>query len=220
MLLRFKAEIAVGLIFIAALAILGYYTIYMASRFLEPKETYYISSVFPTIEGLEMKAKVKVNGVESGKVDSITLNGHNVLVRLKMYNPFVLYGNYSIRVRNDSLLGKKMVSIFTGTPIDKNGIEQKIITARDGLPGLYEDPLGNAANIIEENRENIYLTIRNVKDISEKINRGQGTLGKLINEDKIHGEADELVRELRETIEDAREQAPITSFIRAALTAF
>ena len=58
------------------------------------------------------------------------------------------------------------------------------------------------------------------REISDKINYGQGTIGKLINKDNIHAQTDQLVKELRETIEDAREQAPITSFIKAALTAF
>ncbi len=49
---------------------------------------------------------------------------------------------------------------------------------------------------------------------------GQGTLGKLVNENKVYNNADDLIKELKDTMEDAREQAPITSFIRAALLAF
>ena len=79
---------------------------------------------------------------------------------------------------------------------------------------------GALTALIEDNRENIHDSIRNIRDITAKINRGQGTVAKLINEDRIYSQTDELVKELRETIEDAREQAPITSFIRAALTAF
>ena len=95
-----------------------------------------------------------------------------------------------------------------------------MVKEREGLPGKYEDVMGALSEILDENRENLYASVRNLRQITDKINAGQGTIGKLINEDRIHGQTEELVKELRETIEDAREQAPITSFLRAALTAF
>ena len=42
----------------------------------------------------------------------------------------------------------------------------------------------------------------------------------MINEDTIHADTGKLIKELRDAVEDSREQAPVTSFIRAALTAF
>ena len=38
--------------------------------------------------------------------------------------------------------------------------------------------------------------------------------------EKLINKAQTLVDELKDVVEDVREQAPITSFIRAALTAF
>jgi phospholipid/cholesterol/gamma-HCH transport system substrate-binding protein len=66
----------------------------------------------------------------------------------------------------------------------------------------------------------VYQTISNIKSITQKIDEGKGTLGKLINDNRVHENTDGLIKELRDAIEDTREQAPITSFIRAALTAF
>ncbi|OHD67002.1 MAG: hypothetical protein A2176_16140 [Spirochaetes bacterium RBG_13_51_14] len=217
---KFKNEIIVGILFIIAIVILGYYTIIMSRKFLEPSTAYRMTVIFPNIEGLELANKVKINGVEAGKVEEISLRGYQVLVRLKMFTAFTLYENFSIKIKSDSLLGKKFIGIFPGSPYDRNGIEQKIVTERENLPGKYEDVLGAISELIDENRENIYASIRNIREITAKLNTGQGTFGKLINDDKIHAQTGELVKELRETIEDAREQAPITSFIRAALTAF
>lgn len=213
-------EIAVGVIFLAAMALLGYYTIIMTSRFIEPEGTYYMTVIFPTTEGLEISSKVKVNGVDAGAVKEMRLVGYQVEVKLRLNYPFTLYQNYSIKIKNETLLGKKAVSIFTGTPRDRDGRPNRVVTARQNLPGSYEDVIATVSEIVEENRPNIFASIRNLRDITDKINAGQGTLGKLINQDNIHTQSEELVKELRETIEDAREQAPITSFIRAALTAF
>ena len=87
-----------------------------------------------------------------------------------------------------------------------------------GISG--DDPIALISDLVNENRDNIYTTIRNIQQITTKLNSGQGTLGQLINDNRVHENANDLVRELRDTMEDAREQAPVTSFIRAALTAF
>ena len=220
MKVKISREISVGIVFLVALIILGYYTIIMSSRFIEPDNSYPITVIFPNVEGLAIANKVKVNGVISGKVEDITLMDHHVKVKLRMYNRFTLYENFVIRIRNEALLGKKFISIFPGTPVDNDALEQGVVITRENLPGKYEDIVTSLSELIEENRDNIYVSINNIRQITDKINRGNGTLAKLINNGEVHDQAGSLVKELRESIEDAREQAPITSFIRAALTAF
>lgn len=215
-----KNEIVVGILFLAAMMILGYYTIIMSRKFFEPRASYRMTVIFPTIEGLDAGNKVKINGVDAGSVEDIRLYGYQVRVKLRMFIHFTMHKNYSIKIKSDSLLGKKFVAIYPGSPYGRDGAAQAVVTDRDDLPGKYEDIMGSLSEVIEENRENIYASINNIRLITDKINRGSGTVARLINEDKIYSQTDELVKELRETIEDAREQAPITSFIRAALTAF
>ena len=89
------------------------------------------------------------------------------------------------------------------------------------------DPVAGLSEMISENRRNVRETIENVRSITAKINRGKGTLGLLVNDDELHANANTLVTdaqtvvtELRESLEDTREQAPVTSFVRAALTAY
>lgn len=89
------------------------------------------------------------------------------------------------------------------------------------------DPVAGISELIEENRVNVRRTLDNIASITGKINRGEGTIGHLVNDDDLHRNANTLlsdaqvvVKELRESLEDTREQAPVTSFLRAALTAF
>ncbi len=89
------------------------------------------------------------------------------------------------------------------------------------------DPVAGLAEILEDNRGNVKRTLENIAQITDKINTGRGTVGRLINDDELHRNASTLmtdaqvvIKELRESLEDTREQAPVTSFIRAALTAF
>jgi phospholipid/cholesterol/gamma-HCH transport system substrate-binding protein len=216
-----KKEISVGIIFLVAMSILGYYTIIMTGEFLRNNQSYPITVLFNNVEGLSEKDRVKINGVVAGKVTSIELlDDSKVLVALSMNRKFRLYKGYTIKISSESTLGGRYVGINPGNPIVDN-IENEEILSREYLNGTsLPDPLSMLSEFIAENRENVFETIQNVRSITHKINSGQGTLGKLINEDRIHDNADSLVKELRDAIEDTREQAPITSFLRAALTAF
>ncbi len=60
----------------------------------------------------------------------------------------------------------------------------------------------------------------NLRSVSEKINAGEGTLGKLIADDEMYEEAQLLLREIRASIDDFRETAPITTFTSIFFGAF
>ncbi len=216
-----KNELIVGIFFFLALGILGYFTIIMSADMFQTHKYYKVTVIFPSIEGLEKNSKVKVNGVLSGLVEDVKLMAdNNVFVILKMYNKFILYENYNIKIRSETALGGKFVGIDPGRDFI-NGRHYAVIQTRNNLRGeSTADIFSEISDLIAENRVNIYKTVKNIKEITAKINAGQGTLGKLVNENKVYNNADDLIRELRDTMEDSREQAPITSFIRAALMAF
>jgi phospholipid/cholesterol/gamma-HCH transport system substrate-binding protein len=215
-----KNEMAVGVLFVVALAILGYFTILVKDEVFEPQDAYTLSVVFSNVEGLEKGDDVKVNGVKAGQVDRIVLESEYIIVYFRMYSHFKMFENYRIKIASESALGGKFISISPGAR-EVVGITQKEIETRTNLKGISgDDPIALLSDLVAENRENIYLTIKNLKDISTKINSGQGTFGKLVNDHQLNENANDMIKDLRDTLEDAREQAPITSFIRAALTAF
>ncbi|MBM4157006.1 MAG: MCE family protein [Lentisphaerae bacterium] len=59
-----------------------------------------------------------------------------------------------------------------------------------------------------------------IREITESLNRGEGSIGKLIRENDIYDETKMLLRELRATIDDFRETAPVTTFTSIFLGAF
>lgn len=216
-----KHEIAVGVIVITAIAVLGYFTILMSDDMFDRHQYYPMTVIFNDVEGLSSNDKVRVNGVLSGYVVEANLVDNRVIVKLKLFNRFTLYENYEIMIRSETALAGKYVSIHPGLPMGINGEQFAVIPAHSTLAGTsVPDPFTLMSRLIADNRDNVYTTIKNLRDITYKINTGQGTLGKIINEDEAHVQTTDLIKELRDTIEDSREQAPITSFLRAALTAF
>lgn len=213
-------EFIVGVVFIVAMSVLGYFTI-IRGEFFSNKEYYEITVIFPDVESLSIGNKVLVNGVESGTVESIELmSDAKVIVGIKMFRRFALYENYRIVLKNQTAIGGRIIVIYPGE-YRREGILYETINHYKNLHGItIGDPLSKISEIIDENRGDLRDAIVNLREFSEKINKGEGTIAKLVNEDKIHKDTGKLIEELRDTIEDAREQAPVTSFIRAALTAF
>ena len=88
--------------------------------------------------------------------------------------------------------------------------------------------------IIHENRDKISETIgslrdasarldgslTNIESISRTISEGEGTIGMLVNDDALYEDLRVAIGELKGTIEDMREQAPLSAFISAIGVAF
>ena len=281
----------VGLLFFGALFMIGFFTIVSKSGPFSPSGKQ-IVVFFNSISGIKVGATVTVIGVPAGSVEAVDLIpvdkerkmvasdskeriGQRVAITLEMRRELVFYENYSIDIKNASLLGGKVVSIDPGSAIETIetieaedadqskeaiGEEQEASKQRlnesipvlsvsvgafsgSALEQLLErraegsfvelqgssagDPVAGLSELISENRANLRETIQNIRDITNKISKGRGTLGQLVNDDELHrnavtliGDAQIVARELRENLEDQREQAPVNSFIRAALTAF
>jgi len=90
------------------------------------------------------------------------------------------------------------------------------------------------AGILAENREHLRVALANfesasgrldkaladIEAISAKINSGEGLVGTLIQDDALAEEVRWLLAELKASVEDAREQAPISALISALGVAF
>jgi len=72
-------------------------------------------------------------------------------------------------------------------------------------PALYDD---------------IKKTTASLAVVMQKIEKGEGTIGKLVNDEGLYVEARRFLKEAREAVEDAREQAPITAFSSVIFAAF
>ena len=213
-------ELIVGIVFFVAMGILGYYTI-VRSDFFDTKEYYSSTVIFNDVEGLAIGNKVLVSGVDAGTVTAIDLMADGkIAVAMKLFRTFNIYENYRILLKNQTALGGRIIVIYPGSP-EVDGDIFETVDSMNNLAGTtIGDPLTKISEVIDENRENIKVAIENFSEFSEKVNKGEGTIGKLVNKDTLHEDTGNLIKELRDTVEDTREQAPVTSFIRAALTAF
>jgi len=147
-----------------------------------------VKTYFNQIEGLKPGAPVRLSGYDIGNVSSISLvdeKSGNVEVKMNIDNRLKHFIRLDSKaaVETEGLVGKKIISISPGSPnlavIDAGGIIQS------------KDPI-NIAAIIEESEAVISYLRDLTKDLSEivsKVNQGEGTIGKIVNDDRLYTSA-------------------------------
>jgi len=90
---------------------------------------------------------------------------------------------------------------------------RKITTdARRLFDDHYEDISETLSNLRVASLQ-LEASLKAMEQIAGQIREGEGTLGKLVQDDALYVEAKSTLREMRNLIEDLREQAPISAFI-------
>jgi len=87
-------------------------------------------------------------------------------------------------------------------------VNELVETATRAVAGV-EGLVGTADRVTDE-----------IADTLHRINNGEGTIAALLNDDAVYRETKSLIKELRESVEDLREQAPINSFLGVVFSAF
>ena len=106
-------NIAVGAFVLAALAILVF-GVYFLKETVPGRSTDTYSAHFDQVSTLQEGDPVKVNGVKSGRVLSIALDGTRVLVRFEIAHGIRLPKDSEVRIQNIGLMGERQLGIRMG----------------------------------------------------------------------------------------------------------
>lgn len=112
------------------------------------------------------------------------------------------------RLFNDVEWAKKIDNIIAN-------VEKTTDSLNDKDSGLLGALIHDEA-MLEDGRK----IIRDLSEISDKINSGQGALARLINDEDMGRRLDSMIRQITRAIEDAREAAPVGTFFQVFSSAF
>ncbi len=218
-----RYETIVGLFVVGSLAALLVMVIIIAQQeqLWEKKVGY--QAIFRNIAGLKKGSEVRLAGVTVGNVKEVSVDPRgNVLVI------FEVLGKYRDQVRADSqasigfqgLLGEKSLDISAGSPTKAPIPPEGLLEAVEPLeltemlaratPSLenVEKILSNLATLTQEMRDpksefNKFLA--DMREISDKINRGKGTLGLVLNDPALYRESVESVARVRKLTDNLKQ---------------
>ncbi len=174
---------------------------------------YHVSAQFATVQDLKPGDRVKMAGVEIGRVEDIELTDSKVKVIMKLRDTATVKTDSKAGIKFTGLMGQNFVAIDFGTPDgrkaqdgtelatyeqpDLNAVMSKLDSAVDGIQSMTKtfagddihNLFGPLGDFFKSHQEQIGATIQNITNITGKIASGQGTVGKLIYEDTLYASA-------------------------------
>jgi phospholipid/cholesterol/gamma-HCH transport system substrate-binding protein len=98
-------------------------------------------------------------------------------------------------------LGKSLHEAVGGEE-GRNKIKEIVTNLEEASAGLKE--------MVHDNKGKVNDIVANLDDITTKVKTGEGSLGKLVNDDKLYNETEKTLRKMQKAAEGVQEQAPIT----------
>ncbi|MFN3873811.1 MAG: MlaD family protein [Ignavibacterium sp.] len=155
--------------------------------------TFTIRAYFQNTEGLRNGASVRFGGIDVGAVKDIkimtdTSGRVEVSMRIKEEVRRFIKKDSRASIETEGLVGNKVVIISMGSdraePITDNGII------------LSKEPL-SFADVIEETQGILSYTkemTKSLADIVGKVNRGEGTIGKILYDEELYNAATNITK--------------------------
>jgi phospholipid/cholesterol/gamma-HCH transport system substrate-binding protein len=166
--------------------------------FFENKKEF--KTFFKNVDELSEGNPVKFSGVEVGKITKIRIDQYRIEVLMKVEKDVPVKTDSKATIRLTSLLGTSYLNLSFGSeesqlalagstlisdePADINEILSNVQDTISSISSTFE-----TFDIFGENKEEVSSLIKNLNTVVKNLSEGKGTLGKLINDDKLYDNA-------------------------------
>jgi phospholipid/cholesterol/gamma-HCH transport system substrate-binding protein len=153
-----------------------------------------IRSVFDDVNGLKKGNNVWFSGVKVGIVKSIRFYGKSkveVDLSIEEKSQEYIRKDAHVKISSDGLIGNRIVVITGGSP------QVPAVEEGDMLTALKEDGQQEILNTLQANNKNILAITTDLKDITQSIKKGEGSVGKLLTDDKLFTDLERTMATLR-----------------------
>lgn len=194
---------------------------------------YTLVAPFANLKGLKAGDEVLMAGVKIGSVSATRLGAQRVEAVLSIQPTVRIPTDAIASVQTSSLLGSQHLAVSFGSSpdflepgaeirtqntVDMNevisqlgalgakleevadGVSQALGSGKEGTRSLFT----KLDELVTENGPRLSVTIANLQDITTKLQRGEGTMGRLLSDPQIHDELLASVTEIKAAAADAR----------------
>jgi phospholipid/cholesterol/gamma-HCH transport system substrate-binding protein len=174
---------------------------------------------YPNVGGLRTGDEVQVAGLKLGRVDALALTPDGVRVTLRLERDVIVRRDAIARLDYQALSGVRFVSISVGRPqspalkdgdtiegevppgitemVDQlDGVAHSVRSLAESLNENQDRLLNNIDAMLAENRVALHRVLDNLDSISTKLDRGEGTMAKLLNDGRLYDRAVAVMADL------------------------
>jgi phospholipid/cholesterol/gamma-HCH transport system substrate-binding protein len=217
-------EQRIGLFFLIGLALLAV-AVELTIGLGLFRRRYELFADFRDVQGLDRGADVRLAGLRAGRVEDMQIEGDHVRVRMAIDGHLTVRRDAVAKLDFRALSGERFVALTLGTrtaPAAEPGsvlegetpagladavdqmarVAQSIDELASNLDAEAGRLLVSLADVIEENRAALADLTSNVASITEKLDRGTGSLGRLLNDPRLYERVTETVTDVRQSVQD------------------
>jgi phospholipid/cholesterol/gamma-HCH transport system substrate-binding protein len=228
-----QQTIRVGLFFLLGVALAWITFESLSGGQIFKKKGYTLIAPFANLKGLKTGDDILMAGVKIGSVATTRLGQQRVEAVLSIDPKVEIPSDAVASVETSSLLGSQHLAVSFGqsptklkegdeiktkTTVDMNevisqlgSLGAKLEQVAEGVSKAMGGGEGGSASlfnkldrIVTDNGPKLTETIANLQDITNKIKNSEGTIGRLVNDPKLHDELLASVAEIKQAASDAR----------------
>jgi phospholipid/cholesterol/gamma-HCH transport system substrate-binding protein len=199
-----KKQFLLGLFFLTALSVLGFYTLFLTDfrLFGEPER---MLVRFPQANALREGDPVLVWGMRIGRVAELEIDAsapleERVRVTLNLERPLELNEDYRIEIQDSSFLGGHQVYIDPGTLGGPTVAPDTKI-----LGQVQKNALEEVGELLARNGEAFGTIVENLDHSLADLRAGRGLLGRLMTDEALASSAASAVDSFEGAVADVRE---------------
>jgi phospholipid/cholesterol/gamma-HCH transport system substrate-binding protein len=186
---------------------------------------YRLYATFRDVQGLDTGADVRLAGIRAGRVEGMAIDGDLVRVELAIDGGLEVKKDSVARLDFRALSGERFVALTLGGPAAKraepgdtlegetpasfadavdqlNAVSDSINELASNLDTSSQRLLGTLADVIDENRTALGALTENLASITDKLDRGTGTLGRLVNDPTLYDRATTALGDVQQSVAD------------------
>ena len=172
------------------------------------------STYFKAVVGLKVGDPVMVAGVNVGKVKAIRIDQGRVRTDFEVQHDTVIKEDSIATIGQTSLLGGNFLGLDFGSKNAKILPSGGILISRDSvsIADLLDsfnrnqnETFAMVQDILSESREPFVNLLQRLESVITKVDNGQGTIGRLVNNDELYVELNQAVTQLRQIVGGVKE---------------
>lgn len=158
--------------------------------------TFNVYGVFKNVNGLQVGNNVRFAGINVGVVDGIDIITDTAVKVTLTLNDDVkkfIKKDAKLSIGSDGLMGDKLVVIGPGT-------SNEVVANNDKLTAVNPLDMDKVINKLTKIADNAATITEGLGGIVNKVNNGQGSLGRLLNSDKMAKSLESTVSQAKTTM--------------------
>ncbi len=181
--LKNKRAVIVGLFVLVGLVFLITGILMIGNLHETFKKKMKVISLFDDVSGLQTGNNIWFSGVKIGTVSKLHFYGKSqveVTMKIEIKSQQYIRKNALVKIGTDGLIGNKILVIYGGTSTSEQVEEGDTL----GVEKTFSSD--DMINMVQENNKNLLAITSDFKIISKKLVAGEGSIGKLLNDNSVY----------------------------------